>query len=82
VDSLKGGITEKCDCMGNPAKKWLAYSTLKSIVLGELIEKISGGVEVEDWHTLTGMITGVAFGNDTNSLRKPTSIQWVARSAG
>jgi hypothetical protein len=28
-DSLKGGITEKCDSMGSPAEKWLAYFILK-----------------------------------------------------
>ena len=34
ADSLKGGNTENCDSMGNPAEKWFAYSTLGSRVQG------------------------------------------------
>jgi hypothetical protein len=32
--SVKGGNTENGDCMGNPAEKWFAYSTLGSRVQG------------------------------------------------
>jgi hypothetical protein len=35
ADSLKGGITRKLRHQGNPAEKWLAYSTPKSERLGK-----------------------------------------------
>jgi hypothetical protein len=38
ADSLKGGNTENCDNMGNPAEKWLAYFTLKSTVIGNWLD--------------------------------------------
>ena len=41
ADSLKGGITENCNSIGNPAEKWLRYFTLKPSLLGNSFECIA-----------------------------------------
>lgn len=63
----KAGLQKTATAWGNPAEKWLGYSTVKSSILGELVSDLDNALPT---FARGSSVPAFAFGKDSRERAK------------